>query len=210
MKSEYIGSVDAWGSLRQLSAQLVEHVRRGECLQFAEVFGIPGCLKADKVLTYRGEQIVSRQVVWQRGQVHRIIGRCCSRLGRRQRSKCRHATLRSEASSGGERPQHHCHSHPAGSSAAGPNLGNYQCHQQRQQANRVAGPTKRRSRRHRRANRNRQQQHVPPARALDPTAREWPALQHLMPTCSATTPALMLWTSVWPNPAACIIAFNSA
>src|SRR6185295_13653010 len=32
--------------------------------------------------------------------------------------------------------------------------------------------------------------------------------QHLIPACSATTPALMLWTSTWPKPAVFIIAFS--
>ena len=34
--------------------------------------------------------------------------------------------------------------------------------------------------------------------------------QHLIPTCSATTPALRLWTSTWPKPAVFIIALSSA
>lgn len=40
--------------------------------------------------------------------------------------------------------------------------------------------------------------------------RPRPAAQHLMPTCRATTPPVMLCTSTWPNPAVFIMALSVA
>ena len=48
---------------------------------------------------------------------------------------------------------------------------------------------------------------APRARQAD---RRRAIAQHLIPTWSATTPALRLWTSTWPKPAVFIIAFSVA
>ena len=212
MQRDHVGAAGARLARRQHVQQLLEHLRRRQAAQRRDVGRVPGRLQAQEAAARGVEHLLAverRRESRSRRSAARSLRGARRRAANTARACCRRQIQNALQTSA-----------KATTIAAMPAAPGRRAARRRARSRARPEPEPGREAAERRARRRRQR---PPAscrtagagrrRPRGPGAsggRRGRAVQHLIPTCSATTPALRLCTSTWPKPAVFIIAFSVA